>query len=83
MSRPEGGQEEVVAMENAAALQARAELNALAMAKEFEFKQKEVELKLFTEDEETWIMTADLSIMDPMMRAWFEKKQKMIHDRDE
>ena len=39
-----------------------------------------VELAILTE--ETRIMTADLSIMDPTKRAWFEKKQKLTSDQD-
>jgi hypothetical protein len=40
-------------------------------------KQKEVELMLFTE--ETRVMMTDLSLMDPVAKAWFEKKKNMIH----
>ena len=40
----------------------------------------EVELAILTQ--EARIMEADLSIMDPKKRAWFEKKQKFILDRD-
>jgi hypothetical protein len=41
----------------------------VAITKEMEIKQKKIELALLTE--ETQIMTADSSIMDPMQRAWF------------
>ena len=42
--------------------------------------KKDVELTLLKE--EAQIMTADVSIMNPIRRAWFDKNQKMIQDRD-
>ena len=43
-------------------------------------REKEVVLAITTE--EARIMTIDLSNMDTTKRAWFEKKQKFMMDRD-
>ena len=43
-------------------------------------KKKEVELVLLTE--EAWIMTTDVSIMDPTKKGLFEKKHKFILEQD-
>jgi hypothetical protein len=56
------------------------EINARSRARKLDLKQKEVELSILAE--ENRIMTADLTDMDPIQRAWFEKKRKMIFDRD-
>jgi hypothetical protein len=55
------------------------ELIASSRAKEVELKEKEVELKREAEDH--MIMTADLTAMNEVKRAWFEKRQKEILDR--
>jgi hypothetical protein len=47
---------------------------------ELELKAKEYEATLLAE--ESKIMMADLSALDPARRAWFESKQVMIHARD-
>jgi hypothetical protein len=49
------------------------------MAKKFELKQKEVELKLLAEEND--IMTVDLTEMDVDRRVWTEKSRKMILER--
>jgi hypothetical protein len=54
-------------------------LIAAARAKEVELKEREVELKRQSEDH--MIMTADLTAMNDVQRAWFEKRQKEILDR--
>jgi hypothetical protein len=51
-----------------------------ARAKELELKSKECEVTLLAE--ESKIMMADLSALDPARRAWFESKQAMIHAGD-
>jgi hypothetical protein len=47
-----------------------------ARAKELELKAKEYETTLLAE--ESKIMMADLSALDPTRRVWFESKQAMI-----
>ena len=49
---------------------------AMARAKEVELKEKEVELKRQAED--NMIMNTDLTTMNEVKRAWFEKRQKEI-----
>jgi hypothetical protein len=48
------------------------ELIASVMAKEVELKEREVELQRQAEDH--MIMTADLTAMNKVKRAWFEKR---------
>ncbi|XP_047053898.1 DNA ligase 1-like [Lolium rigidum] len=55
------------------------ELIAASRTKEVELKEKEVELKRQAEDH--MIMTADLTAMNEVKRAWFERRQKEILDR--
>jgi hypothetical protein len=57
-----------------------AEVKERARAKELELKPKECEATLLTE--ESKFMMADLSVLDPTRRAWFENKQAMIRARD-
>jgi hypothetical protein len=56
-----------------------AEVKERARAKELELKA-EYEATLLAE--ESKIMMADLSALDPARRAWFENKQVMIRARD-
>jgi hypothetical protein len=55
------------------------ELIASSRAKEVELKEKEVELKRQAEDH--IFMTANLTAMNVVKRAWFEKRRKEILDR--
>jgi hypothetical protein len=57
-----------------------AEVKERARAKELELKAKECEATLLAE--ESKIMMADLSALDPARSAWFESRQAMIHTRD-
>jgi hypothetical protein len=57
-----------------------AEVKERARAKELELKAKECEATLLTE--ESKIMIADLSALDPTRRAWFESKQAIIRAYD-
>jgi hypothetical protein len=57
-----------------------AEVKERARSKELELKAKEYEATLLAE--ESKIMMADLSALDPARRAWFESKQAMICARD-
>jgi Tfp pilus assembly protein PilV len=57
-----------------------AEVKEKARAKELELRAKECEATLLAE--ESKIMMADLSTLDPIRRAWFETKQAIIHPRD-
>jgi hypothetical protein len=57
-----------------------AEVKERARTKELELKTKEYEATLLVE--ESKIMMADLSGLDPTRRARFESKQAMIHARD-
>jgi hypothetical protein len=57
-----------------------AEVKERARAKKLELKAKEYEATLLAE--ESKIMMADLSALDPARRAWFESKQAMIRARD-
>jgi hypothetical protein len=57
-----------------------AEVKERARAKELELKTKEYEATLLAE--ESKIIMADLSALDPARSAWFESKQTMIHARD-
>jgi hypothetical protein len=54
------------------------ELITAARAKEVELKEREVELKRQGDDH--IIMTADLTAMNEVHRAWFEKSKKGILD---
>jgi hypothetical protein len=53
-----------------------AEVKERESAKELELKAKECNSTLLAE--ESKIMMADLSVLDPARRAWFESKQAMI-----
>jgi hypothetical protein len=57
-----------------------AKVKERARAKELELKAKKYEATLLAE--ESKIMMADLSALDPARRAWFENKQAMIRARD-
>ena len=66
------------------------EANARMRAREVELKEKELELIAATRAKEVelkekeadhMIMTADLTAMDTVKKAWFEKRQKEILDR--
>jgi hypothetical protein len=57
-----------------------AEVKKRARAKELELKAKKCEATLLAE--ESKIMMADLSALDPTRRAWFENNQAMIRARD-
>jgi hypothetical protein len=57
-----------------------AEVKERARAKKLELKANEYEATLLAE--ESKIMMADLSALDPARRAWFESKQAMIRARD-
>ena len=46
-------------------------------------KAEENRVRLALLAEENRIMMADLTIMDPEQRAWFLKKQKMIHEHED
>ena len=56
------------------------EFNARLRATEVDVKCKDVHFKLLIE--ETQIMTADMSLVYPMTRAWFEEKLKVIADQN-
>jgi hypothetical protein len=51
-----------------------------ARTKELELKAKEYEATLLAE--ESKIMMADLSALDPARKTWFESKQATIRARD-
>jgi hypothetical protein len=57
-----------------------ADMKERARAKELELKAKECEATLLAE--ESKIMMADLSTLDPARRAWFESKDAMIRARN-
>jgi hypothetical protein len=57
-----------------------AEVKERTRAKELELKAKECEATLLAE--ESKIIMANLSVLDPTKRAWFEAKQAMICARD-
>jgi hypothetical protein len=57
-----------------------AKVKKRARAKELELKAKECEATLLAE--ESKIMMANMSALDPTIKAWFENKQAIIRARD-